>query len=36
MLHVTCDIIIQTVSPSMPSIIRNMQSFPELTTGSTD
>jgi hypothetical protein len=36
MFHVTYDIIVKTLSPFMTSIIRNLQSFPELPAGSTD
>jgi hypothetical protein len=36
MFHITYDIIIQTLSQFMPSIIRNVRSFPELSAGSTD
>jgi hypothetical protein len=36
MFHITYDIIVQTLSPFVTSIIKNMQSFPELPVGSTD
>jgi hypothetical protein len=36
MFHITYDIIVQTLSQFMPSIIRNVRSFPELSAGSTD
>jgi hypothetical protein len=36
MFHITYDIIVQTLSQFMPSIIGNVQSFPELSVGSTD
>jgi hypothetical protein len=36
MFHITYDIIVQTLSQFMPSIIWNVRSFPELFAGSTD
>jgi hypothetical protein len=36
MFHITYDIIVQTLSQFMPSIIGNLRSFPELSAGSTD
>jgi hypothetical protein len=36
MFHITYDIIIQTLSQFMPSIIGNVRSFPELSADSTD
>jgi hypothetical protein len=36
MLHISYDIITQTLSQFMPSIIGNLRSFPELSVGSTD
>jgi hypothetical protein len=36
MFHITYDIIVQTLSQFIPSIIGNVQSFPELSAGSTD
>jgi hypothetical protein len=36
MFHITCDIIVQTISPFMPSIIENMWSLLELTANNTD
>jgi hypothetical protein len=36
MFHITYDIILQTLSQFMPSIIGNVRSFPELSAGNTD
>jgi hypothetical protein len=36
MFHITCDIIVQTLSQLKPSIIGNVQIFPELSAGSKD